>query len=161
MAGRNRTFTFDVLLQLSDGATALTASAAAQVGGSAQILNLGGGPPSAAGTQGPTDYGLFEAYLVVDVTAIEINTLSLYKIGWQLSDSATFASGIVEKQTFLFGNATALDAGASSGVGRYVFCVDNAYPEGTLFQYCRLYGTVSGTVTTGMSFRAFLAPDMM
>jgi hypothetical protein len=155
---RNRTFTYDSGLLLSDGLTAQTASGNALVGGASQILNLGGGPPSTLG--GPTEYGMFEAYLVVDITAIEINTLSLYKLGWQLSDSSTFASGVVEKATFLVGNTTALDAGASTGVGRYVFMVDNSYPEGTLYQYARIYLTASGTITTGIAYRAFLAPLM-
>ena len=154
---RNRTFTYDSNLLLSDGATAVTASAAAQVASANQILFLGGGPPSTLG--GPQDYGLFEAYLVVDVTAIDLGTLGLYTIQFQLSDSSTFGSGVVCKTSFQLGNTTALPSGgASSTVGRYVGMVDNAGLEGTLYGYARIYTTVGGTVSTGISFKAFLAP---
>lgn len=154
---RNRTFTYDSATLLDDGATAITASAASQVASANQILFLGGGPPSSTG--GPQDYGLFEAYIVIDVTDIDLGTLGLYQIQFQLSDSSTFGSGIVTKTSFVLGNTTALPSGgASSTIGRYVGMVDNAGLEGTLYGYCRCYTTVSGTISSGLSFKAFLAP---
>jgi hypothetical protein len=156
---RNRTFTYDAGLLLSDGATAVTASAAAQVASANQILFLGGGPPSTLG--GPQDYGLFEGYLVIDLLTLDPGTLGLYTVQFQLSDSPTFASGIFTKTSFQFGNTTALPSGgATSSLGRYVGMVDNAGVEGTLYGYSRIYTSVSGTISTGSTFRAFLAPLM-
>ncbi|AOG04134.1 hypothetical protein [Bosea sp. RAC05] len=88
----NRAYTFDAALELKD-AGAVTASAAAQVGGSAKILDVGNAQ--------------FEAMLIVDVTAMDVaNADERYEIILQGSNSSTFASGIE--------NLAAIELGASA-----------------------------------------------
>lgn len=163
MGQRNQTFNFDALLQLKD-AGLVGASAAATVGGVAQILDLGGGPPSATSTLGPTTLGWFDADLVVDVSAIEIGSSDeTYTLSFQLSNDSSFVTGVVEHCRLVLAHHSA--AGVAPGVdtdaivGRYVLCVSNQDPAGTLYKYCRLYTIVGGTVATGINYTAFLAPE--
>ena len=70
--------TFDLDLRLKD-AGLIAADAAALVGGSAQVLDLGA--------------QRFDGRVVVDASAIEVGTGDeRYDVHWQLSNSATFAS---------------------------------------------------------------------
>lgn len=156
---RNRNFTYDAQLSLSDGATAVTATAPAQVGGVNKTLFIGGGPVSTAG--GPQDYGMFQGYLVIDLLTVDAGTLGLYTVSFQLSNDSAFGSGNVVKTAVLFGNTTALPGGgATSTAGRYVAMVDNVGVEGTVYGYCRILTVVGGTVSTGTTFKAFLSPIM-
>lgn len=142
------TKTYDVDLELKD-AGLLAASAACQVDAAAQIVDLGS--------------GLVEGDIVIDVSACEVaSDDEKYEIGVQISDSATFASGIYEVQTLKLGSAgTAagdnLPGDTDMGVGRYILPMNNMIAGGTTKRYLRLYVTISGTIATGINFTAFLS----
>jgi hypothetical protein len=143
-----RTYNFDIQTLLKD-AGLVAASAAAQVGGSNQILDMG---PAR-----------FEAVAVIDVTAVEIDTTNEdYTIVAQGSNSATFATGVQNLGMIDVGaNATGRPGGAiDSLVGRYELMFTNEQADVT-YRYIRLYTKVVGTIATGVNYTAFLTllPD--
>jgi len=138
-----RSYTFDALLQLKD-AGLVAASAAAQVGGSNKIINLGGAEP-------------FMGVAVIDVSAIEIaSNDEHYQIVVQGSNSATFASG-VENLAVLDLGATEVrpGSGQDSVVGRYELPFINVQAD-VAYQYLRAYTFVDGTIATGINYSAFI-----
>jgi hypothetical protein len=118
---------YDALLQLKD-AGAVTADAAAQVGGSNQILDLGVGSGD-----------------------------ERYVLTMQGSNSATFASGIVNLGSKQFGDSSVTLESADSVVGEYEFAVTNDQ-NGSLYRYVRMYTDVSGT-TPSINYVAWLVPQ--
>lgn len=142
MATNNHGYNFDAALELKDSSS-VTSSAAAQVDSADKILNLGD--------------SYVEGAVVIDVTTIEVATGNeLYQIGWQLSDSATFASGIFEAATLCLGDSSVIGGDTDSAVGRYILRVSNEH-KGTIYTYARLYHTISGTIdTTGITYSAYL-----
>lgn len=142
-----RHFIFDTLLQAKD-AGLVAADAAAQVSGADKILDLGA--------------KRFDATLIVDVTVIEIaSNDERYDIGIQLSDSATFASGIVQGPILALGALeTLIGADTDSAVGRYELPFSNEV-NGTVYRYARVYTNVAGTIAGGggINFSAFVAPQ--
>ena len=141
MARNHKDFTFDYALQLKD-AGLVAADAAATVGGSAQVLDLGD--------------SRFEGRIVADVTAIEIdNSDEAFLVIAQFSDSATFASGVVNGPVLLFGDETVVKSTAATAVGRYEVGFANEI-NGTLYRYMRLYTECQGTVGTGINYDAFV-----
>ena len=140
------TRTFDALLEFKD-AGALTASAAAQVDSAAKIVDLG--------------WGVWEGEMFVDVPAIEVDSDDeKYIVGVQISDSATFASGIYEVASLALGSAgTAagdnLAGDTDMGAGRYRMPFTNQIADGVTKRYCRVYCTISGTIVTGINFTAY------
>ena len=137
-------FTFDSDLELKD-AGLVAASAAAQVGGSNRILDLGSG-------------ALFGT-VVIDVSAIEVASGDeLYQVGWQLSNESDFASDIFEAATVEMGDAAVLkgDTDYPAAGERVVLPVHNVVGW-AVYRYARLYTTVSGTVATGINYSAYLA----
>ncbi len=134
--------TKDTLLELKD-AGLLAASAACQVGGNDQILDLGDGN--------------WMGDLMIDVTALEVATGDeLYIIGLQLSGQSDFASDIVEAVSVHMGDATKLAGDIDSPLGRYTVPMNNDF-AGTVRRYARLYVTISGTIATGINFTAYAA----
>ena len=93
--------TFDANLVLKD-AGAITSSGVCTVDGSAKILDIGS--------------GAMEADIVIDVSAIELETGDeRYVIGAQISDSATFASGVYEVCALILGSeGTAIATSSAS-----------------------------------------------
>lgn len=142
-------YTFDVNLQLKD-AGLVAADAAATVGGSAKVLDLG--------------VGLVEGDIIIDASAIEIATGDeRYTIIAQFSSSATFASDIVIGSCIPIGDgSTIATAFGSSGVdvddtaGRYILPFRNER-NGTWYRYMRLWTDVSGTIASGINYVAFAA----
>lgn len=135
---------FDSLLEMKDAGLVAT-SAAAQVDSADKILNLG--------------LGLVEGNLIVDVTAIEVATGNeVYEIEWQLSNSATFASGNVCASVLKLGDSSVNGSSADSAAGRYIQPVMNEF-AGTMYQYARLYTRIAGTIATGINYSAFLTTD--
>lgn len=136
-------YTFDSLFEAKD-AGLVAADAAATVDSAAKIIDLG--------------EGLFEGDLVVDITAIEIDSNNeRYDIGIQLSDSATFASGIVQGPILAVGALeTLIGADTDSTTGRYVLPFRNEV-NGTWYRYARVYTNVTGTLATGINYSAFIA----
>lgn len=143
MATNHHKYNFDSGLEMKD-AGLVASSAAAQVDSADKIINLGD--------------SYVEGALVIDVTAIEVASGNeQYIIGWQLSDSSTFASGIYEGASLILGDSTVVGGDADSSTGRYVLRVSNEF-NGTIYTYARVYTTVAGTVATGINFSAYLCP---
>ena len=135
---------FDSLPEMKD-AGLVAASAAAQVDGADKILTLGG--------------GLVEANLIVDVTALEVASGDeVYGIEWQLSSSATFASGVVVASVLRIGDSSVAFGSADNAVGRYIQSVNNEF-NGTVYPYARLYTRIAGAIATGINYSAFLTPN--
>lgn len=128
-----RIYAFDVDLLLKD-AGAVTTDAAAQVGGSARQLDLGG----ASGSR-------FEAELVIDVSALDLaSTDETYQLIFQVSDTSGFGSGVVD---FVRIPITA--------TGRVTVGVSNV-KSGVAYRYARMFTDVGGT-TPSINYTAFLA----
>lgn len=142
-------YTFDANLLLKD-AGLIAADAAAQVGGSARVLDLG--------------TGLVEGDIIIDISALEIASGDeRYNIIAQLSSSATFASDIVIVALMPIGDGSTIGAAfGTSGVdvddlvGRYILPFRNER-NGIWYRYLRLFTDVTGTIATGIGYTAFLA----
>lgn len=144
MTGHSQ-YTHDTLLEMKD-AGLVASSAAAQVGGSNKILDLGG----AVEVNGE---------LIIDITAIETaSTDEIYTIMLEGSNSSSFASGIEDLALLRVGHATALTGGndTTSTVGRYRIPFRNER-NGTTYRYLRVYTLVVGTIATGINYTARLA----
>ena len=128
-------FTFDGDLELK-AAGALTAST------DGDILDLGA--------------GLVDGYLVFDVTAVEVATGNeIYTISLEGSNVAAMTSGSVCLAKKVFGNLVVPMDAALSAAGRYVVPFRNE-EGGTTFRYVRLSTLIAGTISTGISFSAFI-----
>ena len=139
MARQQMDRTFDYALRLKD-AGLVQADAAAQVGGADKILTLG--DSRADGT------------VVVDITAIEVaSNDEAYAIICQFSDSATFASGIVNGTCLFVGTLEVVKSSADTAVGRYELPFTNEL-NGTVYTYMRLYTECQGQVATGINYSA-------
>lgn len=143
-----RTYPFDILTLLKD-AGLIAASAAAQVGGAAAVLDVGA--------------ARIDAVVVIDVTAVEIGTGDEeFLLVLQGSNSSSFASGIQNLAAIDVGaNSTGRPGGAiDSLVGRYELMFTNEQADVT-YRYIRLYTKVSGTIATGVNYTAFMTelPD--
>jgi len=121
----------------------VASSAAATVGGEAEIVDLGAAK--------------VEGHFVVDVSAIEVDSGNeLYKIALQGSNQSNFAGVSGECAVLNLGANAVIDRGADSGTGRYVMPFQTEQ-NGEVWQYVRAYTTVSGTVGTGINYAAYLA----
>ncbi len=139
MATGHAQYTHDTLLELKD-AGLVAASAAAQVGGSNKILDLGGAAE-------------FFGEALIDVTAIETDSSNeVFTILIQGSNSSSFASGVETLAATRVGHATGLAAGeTTSTTGRIRLPVRNER-NGTVYRYIRAYTIVAGTVATGVNY---------
>lgn len=134
-------YTFDALLEFKD-AGLVAADAAATVDSVAKIVDVG--------------EGLFEGDMIVDVSAIEIaSNDERYEIQVQLSDSSSFASGVVGGATLVLGALEILiGTDTDSTTGRYILPFRNEV-NGVWYRYARLYVNVTGTIATGINFIAW------
>jgi hypothetical protein len=140
----HRSYVFDTNLEAKD-ASLVASSAAATVDSAAKILDLGS--------------GLFEATLVVDATAIEVDTGNeKYEIEWQLSSDSDFGTaGNVRCAAVLkLGDSSVNGSGADSAAGRYTLRVSNEFAD-TIYRYGRVYTRIAGTIATGINYSAYLA----
>lgn len=129
-------FTYDDSLSLKDAALIATSTT------ESVVVDLG--------------EGLFDGFLVVDVSAIEVADGSeIYDICLEGSTVAALASGSVCLSRIRMGNAPA-PADADTGTGRFAIPVTNEQ-NGVLYRYVRLYTGVAGTIATGINYSAFLA----
>jgi len=120
----------------------VAADAAGTVGGEALIADLGA--------------GLVEGNLVIDVTALNIDDNDeLYQISLQGSNSATFASGIVDLAILELGALEVIGGDVDSTIGRYIVPF-RTEKNGTVYRYVREYCDLDGTVGTGINFTAHL-----
>lgn len=139
-------FTFDAALVLK------TAGLLAATTTSSTILDIGS--------------GLLDAYLVVDVTALEIDSNDeSYEVVLQGSPDSDFgtAANIVPLASITVGNKsstrlTLLGLGTNQVAGRYVVPFRNEV-NGTTYRYVRLKTSIVGTIATGINFSAFIAKD--
>jgi hypothetical protein len=134
--------TFDYNLRLKD-AGAITASAAAQVGGSDKILDMGA--------------SRFDGRVIIDTTAIEVDTGNeLYQVVVQGSTSPTFASGIVTlgEQRFGDSSVTLEDVDSVEAQRREIAFTNEV--NGTVYRYVRVYTIIAGTIATGINYTANL-----
>jgi hypothetical protein len=129
-------FTFDTALVVK--ATGLIAASEA-----GSILDLG--------------EGLFDGFLVVDLTAVEVaNGDETYAVSMEGSTVAAMDSESVALATKQFGVAVAPMDDNLTALGRYVIPFRNE-DGGEVQRYVRLYTLVAGTIATGINFSAFLA----
>lgn len=143
MATNNHNYLFDAQLQLKD-AGLVAASAAATVSSAAQVLSLGA--------------GFFEANLVIDVTACEVDTGNeKYEIEWQLGTTSAFSTYVTATVVKL-GDSSVNGSSADSSTGRIVQPVCNEF-NGTIYGYARLYTRIAGTIATGINYSAFLSAE--
>lgn len=141
--------------QLLDSATQLkdaglvAASAQTQVGGSNVKLDFGSGKP------------FTEVKLMIDISAIEVASGDeKYEIEYQLSDSATFASGNVVAAVIKVGDSSVTGGSADNAAGGPITLgVTNEF-QGTRYQYARLYTRVAGTIATGINYTAYAVPQV-
>jgi len=137
----NNSYVIDGELQLKD-AGLIAASAAAEVSSVAQILDMG--------------LAFYQGAVILDISAIEFDTANeVYGIFIQGSNSATFASGVVNLGGINLGDA-ANGANDDTATGRRVLLFNNEI-NGTLYRYLRLYTVVGGTIVTGINYTAWLS----
>ena len=131
--------TLDTQTQIADDTAAVTASGAAKVGGSAKILDLGGGDqPNAPIVWGDLQW---------DISAVDVTTGDeQYDLILEGSNSSTFASGIDELVRIHIGGTTGAVGGRDvvATTGRYVVAFSNE-KNGTTYQYVRGYFVLAGT----------------
>lgn len=132
----------DFNLRMKD-AGLVGASAAAQVGGSNKILDMGA--------------ARFDGRVLVDVTACEVATGDeKYVIIVQGSSSATFATDVWNLGALPLGDSSVSLETVDTAATRHqeiAFCNE---VNGTVFRYVRLYTQVVGTVATGINYTAWL-----
>jgi hypothetical protein len=139
MARNQKDFTFDYDLRLKD-AGLIAADAAAQVGGSDKIIDLG-----AARVDGR---------VIVDVTAVEVaSNDERYLIKTQFSNAADFGSGIVGGAALDVGALEVTKDSADTVVGRYELPFTNQL-NGVVYRYMRIFTEVQGTIATGINYVA-------
>lgn len=134
--------TFDYLLRMKD-AGVIAASAAAQVGGAAQILDMGA--------------QRFDGRVIVDITECEVATGNEeYRILVQGSTSASFANGVWNLGAIQLGDSSVSQETVDTAATRHqeiAFCNE---VNGTVYRYVRVYTFVAGTVATGIGYTANL-----
>ena len=144
MRAPQKDFIYDHSLLLKD-AGLVAADAAATVDSSARVIDLGD--------------ARFDGRVIVDVTAVEVaDNNELFHVIAQFSDSATFASGIVNGPALVFGAFEVTKQSADSATGRYELPVTNEI-LGATYRYMRLWTEVAGTVGTGIHYSAFLTTE--
>lgn len=132
-------YTYDDALELKD-AGAVTSSAAATVGGSAKVLDLGA--------------GRVDGRTIINMTAFDATTGDeRSQVTMQFSDSSTFASGVVNGPSIGFGAFEVLGGSADPAVGVYELPWSNEV-AGTVYRYARIY-TFGGGTSPSVTFSAF------
>lgn len=125
-----------------DAATQLKAAGLVAASADGTILDLGP--------------GLFDGFLVLDVTAVEIASGNeIYTISVEGSSVAAMTSLSVCLAKIVMGNLVVPMDGATD-VGRFVVPFRNEQ-NGVLQRYVRLSTLIAGTIATGINFTAFLA----
>ena len=80
----------------------------------------------------------------------------------EFSNSASFASGIVQGPGIYLGDAaptTMGNADTDNGAGRYEFGFTNEFPGGTIYRYVRMNQNFTGTIDTGFNVVAYIVKD--
>lgn len=125
-----------------DAATVLKAAGLIAASTDGAILDLG--------------EGLFDGFLVLDVSAIEVASGDeIYTVSVEGSSVAAMTSLSVCLAKKVLGNLV-VPMDNPTGIGRFVVPFRNE-ENGVLKRYIRLSTLVAGTVATGINFSAFLA----
>lgn len=140
MAYNQKSATLDALLRLKD-AGLVASSAAATVGGSARVLDLGA--------------GRVDGRVQVRLTAVEVATGDeVYRIITQFSNSATFASGVVNGPALIVGDSSTTAASADNVAGEELELPFANEVNGTVYRYMRVFTQIAGTIATGINYTA-------
>lgn len=142
MPRNSKDATFDFDMRLKD-AGLVAASAAAQIGGAARVIDIGA--------------GRVDARVIVDISAVEVATGDeKYVIIVQGSSSATFATDVWNFASVPLGDSTTSLETVDTLAGRrqeIAFCNE---VNGTTYRYVRLYTQVVGTIATGINYVAHM-----
>lgn len=138
---RNRIdFTPDIDLIMKD-AGAVAASAAATVGGVAQVIDFCTG--AAAGSTVPR----VDGRVIIDVTALTVAAGDLATICLQLSNTAACAGGLFNGGNLLLGDVTLNLQSLDTVVPlRQELCFTNEV-NGVCYRYCRLWTQIAAAET--------------
>jgi hypothetical protein len=99
-----------------------------------------------------------DARVIVDVSTIDVSSGDeSYRLRVQLSNSATFASGIFCPVTLELGDSTVTGNSADSAVGRYEVPFSNEV-NGTTYRYVRVNQVIAGT-TPSYTAILYIAKD--
>lgn len=155
MAQRNiLTGPFDAATQMADGASAVTSSGQATVGGVARSISVG--------------TGFLDATLTVDVDNVDITSGDeVYELRLQGSTTPDFSSDVVNLATVRVGKALTSGGSADVTTGRINRRFlnspngsENAYPPSGGYPYLRMYHAISGTTPT-ITYRAFITKNQL
>ncbi len=135
-------FMVDVNLQLKD-AGAVAASAAATVGGVARILDMG--------------LARFDGRAIVDISACNVAAGDLAYVLAQVSNSATFATGVFVAAAALFGDATVNYETVDTAVPRRQEIALTNEISGTTYRYVRLWTVIAAAGS--INYTAWLVQD--
>lgn len=143
----------DSLLQMHDGAAAVTADGVGQVSAAAKILDLGDDDFDGV--------SYVKGQLQIHVSAFDFTTGDEEVLIWfELSSDSDFsvAANVVKRAGFILGNGR--DSGADvTGLKRYTLPVDNEVGD-TRYRYARVRFDVSGT-TPSITCKIWLNKDPM
>jgi len=153
MAFQPHNITLDGATQLKD-AGLVAADAAATVGGSAAVIDLGAA----------NAYARFA--VVIDWTACEVaSSDEVYAVRIQGSVASSFTNAYTLAERRFGDSNVSFNATDTPPSGRCVIYGDNvAHTSATdgnsveALRYIRLYTDVTGTIATGMNFTAWLVP---
>lgn len=160
-----RTYTFDKLMQLADGAAAMVASGITQVAAANKILDLGGAlTRSDLGIVGAL--ARIDAAIVIDISAIATVTDGHYRIHVMGSNNSNgtlpvslAAHDIGLGSAIPNGSAAGTDVagtGSTTTPGRreILFCNEQ---NDVVYEYIYLYVEVLGVTSKSIQFTAFAA----
>lgn len=151
--------TLDTLTILKD-AGLVASSAAAQVGGAAKVVDLGGSSANTAATPG-MDQARMYGEVEIDMSAVEVGTGDeLFTLILEGCNTADFSTGSpqIEPLAMMAVGAGAVIPGAgatSTPTGRIIMPFTN-WKNGLTFRYVRMYTLVVGTIATGINYTAAL-----
>jgi hypothetical protein len=138
-------FTYDAGLLLQP-AGLVAASAAGST-----IIQMGG--TNALGTN--DIYGIFDGFMVVDVTAIEVSGNETYLIMLEGGIDSAFASDSVSLAEINMGVLTS-PSSWTTGIGRFAVPVRNEQ-NGVIYPWVRSHIICGGTISTGINSTIWLA----
>ena len=147
----DRTYNYDVNLQVSDG-SAYSVTGWSTVGGATAQIDFGGNQ----GTS-PVELARMDAMLVVDATAMTVTGTDTARLVIALSNDPAFGAGnVVEGPSIMIGAGASLDVpnGATSVTGRYEVGFTNQI-AGTIYEFMQLYIVIGSTAS--LTFEAFVA----
>lgn len=137
--------TFDVLLELHDGAAATTSSGTGQVNSAARVVDLYQG--ASIGDKGVG--AEFHGDLQIDASNVKVSAANeLYSLVLEGCNAANFASNIAQLGVVQLGNATAMLGNTDlnvAGAGTRIIRPFRNELNGVTYRYVRLAMVLAGT----------------